>query len=61
MPIAGECWVMISGAIRLNTWHKLHEAITRNNQCRGMANLLVRVKLFMYTVSSLPRNSYETV
>lgn len=61
MPIAGEYWVIISGALTLNTWHKLHEAITRNNQCRGMASLLVRVKRFMYTVSSLPGNSYETV
>ncbi len=32
-------------------WHKLHETITRNHQCRGMANLLARVKHFMDTVS----------
>ena len=37
MPSAGECWVMISGSLTLNTWHKLHEAIARNHQCRAMA------------------------
>ena len=35
-------------------WHKLHETITRNHQCRGMANLLARVKHFMDTVSPFP-------
>ncbi|HEB5047562.1 TPA: IS630 family transposase, partial [Aeromonas hydrophila subsp. hydrophila] len=41
-------------------WHKLHETITRNHQCRGMANLLVRVKHFMDTVSPFPGNGYGT-
>ena len=35
-------------------WHKLHETITRNHQCRGMANLLARLKHFMDTVSPFP-------
>ncbi|ELI6420526.1 TPA: IS630 family transposase, partial [Aeromonas salmonicida subsp. salmonicida] len=41
-------------------WHKLHETITRNHQCRGMANLLARVKYFMDTVSPFPGNGYGT-
>ncbi|HHW4805732.1 TPA: IS630 family transposase, partial [Salmonella enterica] len=41
-------------------WHKLHETITRNHQCRGMANLLARVKHFMDTVSPFPGNGYGT-
>jgi hypothetical protein len=50
MSSPSECWVMISGLLTLNTWHKLHEAITRNHQCRGITNLLARVKYFMDTV-----------
>ncbi|MGE6122983.1 transposase, partial [Aeromonas media] len=41
-------------------WHKLHETITRNHQCRGMASLLARVKHFMDTVSPFPGNGYGT-
>ncbi|MFM5573663.1 IS630 family transposase [Aeromonas veronii] len=41
-------------------WHKLHETITRNHQCRGMANLLVRVTHFMDTVSPFSGNGYGT-
>ncbi|HHP5405082.1 TPA: IS630 family transposase, partial [Aeromonas veronii] len=41
-------------------WHKLHETITRNHQCRGMASLLARVKHFMNTVSPFPGNGYGT-
>ncbi len=41
-------------------WHKLHETITCNHQCRGMANLLARVKHFMDTVYPFPGNGYGT-
>ncbi len=41
-------------------WHKLHETITRNHQCRGMANLLARVKHFMDNVTPFPGNGYGT-
>jgi hypothetical protein len=41
-------------------WHKLRETITRNHQCRGMANLLARVKPFMGAVSPFPENGYGT-
>ncbi|TNI82086.1 hypothetical protein CF119_17190 [Aeromonas sobria] len=41
-------------------WHKLHETITRNHQCRGMASLLARVKHFIDTVSPFPGNGYGT-
>ena len=33
---------------------QVNETITRNHQCRGMANLLARVKHFMDTVSPFP-------
>ncbi|EJN6957933.1 transposase [Aeromonas hydrophila] len=41
-------------------WHKLHETVTRNHQCRGMANLLARLKHFMDTVSYLAKNSDDS-
>lgn len=41
-------------------WHKLHETITRNHQCRGMAALLAQVKRFMDNVSPFPGNGYGT-
>ncbi|HGE8269998.1 TPA: IS630 family transposase [Aeromonas hydrophila] len=40
--------------------HKLHETVTRNHQCRGMANLLARVKHFMDNVTPFPGNGYAT-
>ncbi len=42
-------------------WHKLHETITRNHQCRGIASLLARVKHFMDTVSPFPGNGSTKV
>ena len=39
-------------------WYKLHETNTHNHQCRGMANLLARVKHYMDTVSPFHGNGY---
>jgi len=41
-------------------WHKLHETVTRNHQCKGMWSLLARVKHFMDNVSPFPGNGYGT-
>lgn len=49
---------MISGSFVLNRWHKLHEAITLNNQYKGIANLLERVRHFMDTVFIFIEDSY---
>ncbi|TNH79133.1 hypothetical protein CF140_20270 [Aeromonas sobria] len=41
-------------ATKRTTSVELHETITCNHQCRGVANLLARVKHFMDTVSPFP-------
>lgn len=41
-------------------WHKLHETVTRNHQCRNIWSLLQRVKHFMDTVSPFPGSGYGT-
>jgi hypothetical protein len=51
MSLSAFTWAM---------WHKLHETITHNHQCRGMANLLARMKHFMDTMSPFPGNGYDT-
>ena len=62
--VESELVFMIGRNMQVNhierLWHKLHETITRNHQCRGMANLLARVKHFMDTVSPFPGNGYGT-
>lgn len=41
-------------------WHKLHETVTRNHQCRSIWSLLQRVRHFMDTVSPFPGSGYGT-
>lgn len=41
-------------------WHKLHDTITRNHQCRNMWSLMQKVRTFLDTASPFPGNGYGT-
>lgn len=41
-------------------WHKLHETVTRNHQCRSIWSLLQRVRDCIDTVSPFPGSGYGT-